>query len=152
MYAVHWSNSRKLRKLFFGNNWLWNSDKWKCLSLEKNSLKRRRERRKWLRGCTSGAAKPTGQTSSALHINIVLFTDHITIAIAKQTDTFLCGVQLLPDLLSSVHDASTSNGSIKTFTKVASFWTYQPSFQPINHQPIVLQPQTKRPLIHYWYS
>ena len=74
-----------------------------------------------MRGCTTGAAKPTGQTSSVLHIMNILFTDHITIAIVAQTHNILSAVQLLPDLLSSVHDASTSNSSIKIFTKISSF-------------------------------
>ena len=146
MYAVHWRNSRKLR----GENSLFlatidfeivaneNVSLWKKLAQEK---KREEKVVAWVHG--TGAAKPTGRTSSALHIINILFTDHITIAIVTQTHTILSRVQLLPDLLSSVHDASSSNGSIKTFTKVASFWTHQPSFQPINHQPNVLRPQTK---------
>ena len=85
--------------------------------LKKKKLAQEKKREEkvvaWVHG--TGAAKPTGQTSSALHIYIRLFTDHITIAIVRQTHTFLSGVQLLPGPLSSVHDASTNNGSIKTF-------------------------------------
>ena len=142
---MHWSNSRTPR----GENSLFLATiDFETVTNENVFLKKLAQEKKreekvvaWVHG--TGAAKPTGQTSSVLHIIIRLFTDHITIAIVTQDHPILTGVQLLPDLLSSVHEASTSNGSIKTFTKVASFWTHQPSFQPINHQPNVLRPQTK---------
>ena len=118
MYAVHWRNSHKLRgenSLFLATIDFETVTNENVSLLKKLAQEKKREEKvvAWVHG--TGAAKPTGQTSSALHIINILVTDHITIAIVTQTDTILSGVQLLPGPLSSVHDASTSNGSIKTF-------------------------------------